>query len=189
MNDKAQIRQYFKQIRANMTCDEVLFKSKSMCDILLSDEIYKACKCIMLYMPLGKEADTTSIIGKAYDDGKRVVFPVTDGNNGAITPVYAQRDTSFIKGAFSVMVPDSEDIAEAGDIDVILVPGVAFDRKGCRIGFGKGCYDRLLSGYNGIKVGFCYSEQMCESIPKDRYDVCMDYIITQDGIIDCREIL
>lgn len=188
MNEKTKLRQRYKQIRASMTNEDVASKSNAMCDIFLSSEMYTNAGCIMLYMPLGKEADTSSIINRAYVDGKKVIFPATDSDTGIITPIYADRDAKFSKGAFSVMEPDCIEIAEVGDIDLILVPGIAFDRSGHRIGFGKGCYDRLLSGYNGIKIGFCYSEQICENIPFDEFDVCMDYLITEDEIIKCSKI-
>lgn len=185
MNDKVQLRVKYKQIRAGLSREETEAKSKIMCDIFLSTDVYKNARCIMLYMPLGNEADTSDIVRRAYADGKRVVFPVTDRDTGIITPVFADSGAEFEKGAFSVMEPEYSEIAQVGDIDIILVPGIAFDIKGCRIGFGKGCYDRLLSCYNGTKVGFCYSEQVCECISVDEHDVCMDWLITQDGIIYC----
>jgi 5-formyltetrahydrofolate cyclo-ligase len=156
-----------------------------MCNVFLSDDIYKDAKCIMLYMPLGNEADTSTVIKKAYVDGKKVVFPVTDRDTGIITPVYAEKDAIFSKGAFSVREPDGGVVAQLCDIDIILVPGIVFDRAGHRIGFGKGCYDKLLTDFKGIKIGFCYSEQICDVVPEDEFDICMDYIISQDGIIKC----
>ena len=185
MTSKSELRQYFKQLRRAMAYDDVLNKSKIMCDILLNTDIYKNANNIMLYMPLGNEADTSRIIHRAYVDGKKVAFPLTDSDSGVITPVYVDVDTAFAKGAFSVMEPEKYTIANISDVDVVVVPGIVFDANGHRIGFGKGCYDRLLREYQGVKLGFCYSSQICDDIPSDEYDICMDYIITENGFVEC----
>ena len=94
-------------------------------------------------------------------------------------------DELFVKGSFSELAHLNDMIRPITDIDLVLVPGISFDVKGHRIGFGKGCYDRLLCNYQGVKIGFCYSSQICDDIPSDEYDVCMDYIITENGLWEC----
>ena len=168
-----------------MSQEDVLAKSRMMCDIFTSSDMYKYAKIIMLYMPLGNESDTSNIIRTAYADGKKVVFPMTDSDSGVITPVYADEDAVFTKGAFSVMEPEKSTVADVSDIEAVIVPGIAYDVEGHRIGFGKGCYDRLLNNFSGVKIGFCYSSQLCESIPTDEHDICMDYLITEKGLIEC----
>ncbi len=183
MQTKQDIRQRYKQIRTAMSKYDVASKSAAMSDVFLATDIYKNSTCIMLYVPLGNEADTTEIIAKAHSDGKKVVLPVTDSRTGIITPTLVTADTLLSKGAFSVIEPVGGSVVAIDDIDVVLVPGIVFDTKGARAGFGKGCYDRLLSGYNGIKVGYCYSDQMCEYLPVDEYDVYMDYIVTEKSLM------
>lgn len=165
---------------------EVVKKSHTASELFLSSDIYKNAKQLMVYMPLGNETDTTDIINAAFRDGKKLVFPVTDLKNGEITPCYATEDTKFEKGAFSVKEPCVKDIADVSKIDVILVPGIAYDKKGARVGFGKGCYDRLLKKTSSIKVGFCYDFQICEKIVAEEHDIKMDYLITESGIIQCK---
>lgn len=67
-------------------------------------------------------------------------------------------------------------------LDLIVVPGIAFDKRGYRIGFGKGYYDRFLSDYTGIKVGFAYDFQVLESIPHESWDIAMNYIVTEKKV-------
>ena len=107
---------------------------------------------------------------------------LTDEASGDITPCYATAQTKFSKGGFSVREPDVKVVAKPTDFDVIIVPGIAFDVQGNRIGFGKGCYDKLLVKTNGIKVGFCYDFQLCDNIPTEETDIKMDCIITESGI-------
>ncbi len=164
---------------------EVIAKSREASKIFLASEMYKNAKCIMLYMPLGKETDTVEIMDRAFVDGKRLVFPVTDSHSGDITPYYTEKDTVFQKGAFSVMEPCRAEIADIVNVDVILVPGIAFSENGTRVGFGKGCYDRILKNTDAVKVGFCYEFQVCDEIVGEKHDVKMNYIVTECGIRKC----
>lgn len=66
--------------------------------------------------------------------------------------------------------------------DVLIVPGIAFTKKGERLGRGKGFYDRYLSGYKGLKVGVCFKEQLRDAIPVEEHDVVMNYVISEEGI-------
>ena len=165
-----------------MTKKEVGEKSFRACDNFLASDIYKNSKTLMLYMPLGNETDTTKVINQAYKDGKKVVFPVTDKESGVITPCYAEETADFVTGAFNVNEPQNGTKAELCDIDVVLVPGIAFDCKGARVGFGKGCYDRLLTETDAVKVGFCYDFQVCDNIPAEEHDIMMDFVVTESGV-------
>ena len=137
----------------------------------------------MLYKSLGNETDTETIISSCFSDDKKVVLPVTERKSGKITPHYVEKSTEFEVGNFSVIEPKNAETANPADIDVIIVPGIAFDKKGNRVGFGKGCYDMFLPETNAVKVGFCYHFQLCDLIPSDKHDINMDYIITEKGII------
>ncbi len=181
---KSEIRKLNREKRNSLSKTEVQIKSKKASDYFTESKIYKNAETIMLYMPLGNETDTTMIIKKAYNDGKKTVFPVTDKANGEITPVYADENAVFVKGAFSVNEPWEKNIATPESIDVVIVPGIAFDKNGNRIGFGKGCYDKFLIKTNAVKVGLCYDFQLLDEIPSDLYDIKMDYIITEEGMIE-----
>lgn len=184
---KNKIRNSNKIKRSSMDKAEILEKSHAAAKVFLSSDIYKNAKQLMLYMPLGNETDTTHIINEAFRDGKKPIFPVTDEKSGEITPCYATEESEFVKGAFSVKEPCVMDVADVSKIDVILVPGIGFDKKGTRIGFGKGCYDRLLKNTTAIKIGFCYDFQICEGIDAEEHDVKMDFLITESGIIKCEK--
>ena len=186
IKNKVCIRQETLKKRREMPPEEVILKSTAAQKAFLESDLYKAARQIMVYMPLGNETDTKMIIKQAFTDGKKLVFPVTGRETGEITPCIADEKTRFVKGNFSVYEPEMPVPADMQDTDIVLVPGVAFDKKGARVGFGKGCYDRLLKKYNVTKAGFCYEHQVWEKIEAEPHDIKMDYIITEKGIFKCR---
>lgn len=181
---KEELRQINKAKRKEMTSYEVYEKSKMAADFLLNSEIYKNSKAIMLYYPLGNETDTSDIFKRALIDNKTVVYPTTDINTNEITAVLVDTDTQFSKGAYSVFEPDVK--KEFDDkIDLVVVPGIAFDKRGFRVGFGKGCYDRFLEKIEAFKVGMCYDFQIVDDIESDSYDIKMEYLVSESGMIVC----
>lgn len=187
MMTKHEIRERNKTLRRQMSRDDIETKSQAAAEVFLKSELYAASKQIMLYMPLGNELNLTAVKKAALADGKGVVLPVTEKNSGIITPICVNENTVFEKGSFSVMEPQSTEIADMTKTDVVLVPGIAFDKSGARIGFGKGCYDMLLEHYNGIKIGVCYEFQLQNEIPKELHDIKMDYILTESGLEKCED--
>lgn len=179
---KAKIRALCKEKRNAMPVDEVIEKSVLAEELFLSSELYHNSECIMLYMPLGNETDTSLILKKALANGKMVVIPVTDTSNTDIIPCIVSKDTVFKKGAYSINEPDRLIKADETHIDTVIVPGIAFGKDGGRVGFGKGYYDRFLQKTNAIKVGFCYEFQLYETIFTDKHDVAMDYVVTERKI-------
>ena len=180
------LRKEYKQKRAELTDDKKWVKSQNIQNLFIQSDIYKSSKCLMVYMPLGKETETDLIISRAFSDGKVVVIPVTDESTGRITPVVIDKNTEYIKGAFSVREPKEKILCPKEDIDTVVVPGIAFDKKGNRMGFGKGCYDMFLEDFNGVKVGMCYDFQLADDLPHSEYDIAMDYIFSDKIIIDCQ---
>lgn len=182
---KNEIRKTNKERRAAMNREEALSKSLSAAQLFLSTQLYKNARQIMLYMPLGNETDTKAIINAAFNDKKMVVLPVTDKATGEITAYEVRKETAFEKGAFSILEPQNTKQADMSKTDVVIVPGIAFSKSGARVGFGKGCYDRLLAHVCAVKVGFCYDFQLCDFVETEEHDIKMDYIVTENEIVEC----
>lgn len=180
---KNSIRKQKKLERACMTENDVLEKSHQASRIFLNSDIYTNAKNIMLYMPLGNEISPIGIIKAALFENKTVLLPVTDKNTLEISAHKINEDTVFQKGVFSLTEPKDAEPFYPEKIDTILVPGVAFTKKGARVGFGKGCYDMFLSKTQAIKVGFCYEFQLCEEFETNTFDIGMDYILTENELI------
>jgi len=179
---KSEIRKINKAKRNAMDKAEVAEKSTLAQQIFVESELYKNAQQIMLYMPLGKEIGTEDMMQASFRDGKKVVLPITDGETGEITPYLIDENTEFVIGAFKVREPVGASIADVEKTDVIIVPGIAFDERGARVGFGKGCYDRLLAETKAVKIGYCYEYQVSEAIADEAHDMRMDYILTEKGI-------
>lgn len=176
---KSKIREEMKNNRRNMTVEEVLLKSEQAQNLFLQSRQYNTAKSVMVYIPLGNEVNTSKIIEDAFKSGKNVLVPVTDSETYEISAYQITKDTEFEKGTFSVNEPKEKVFFDKNNIDVVLVPGIAFDRLGGRVGFGKGCYDKFLKGTKAVKIGFCYDFQLIDRIETSETDISMDYIITE----------
>ncbi len=176
---KNRIRKEMKEKRKSMSQAEVDEKSGLAQKIFIESEQYKKAKSVMLYIPLGNEINTSVIISDAFASGKNVLVPITDSETFEISAYKITENTEFEKGTFSVKEPKEKVRFDKSEIDVVLVPGVAFDRAGGRVGFGKGCYDKFLKHIKAIKIGFCYDFQLIDYIETDNNDINMDYIITE----------
>ena len=175
------IREQMRRVRREIGKEERSERSRKAQAAILSLNEYRCAKSVMLYYPIGGEVDTSYISERAFADGKRVIYPVTDEASGEITPVEVVAGAEFTKGGFGIHEPCGE--RYTGEIDLIVVPGVAFDREGGRLGFGKGCYDRFLAGVKSCKIGLCYGAQLIDCVECEEHDVRMDMIVTEDEIV------
>lgn len=181
--DKQELRRHMRRLRREMTADEVKEKSALIHERLYALPEFTAAKTVMLYLSAFNEVSTEEIIERLWESGKRAVVPLTDPVTFELTPVYLERDTALKSTKLGVSEPIGAEVAKESDIDLILVPGVAFDEGGGRLGFGKGCYDRLLENATVPKIALCYELQIVERVPADEHDVVMDALITERRII------
>lgn len=130
---------------------------------------------VMLYLPIGGEADVTGITTLPL----RFYIPVTHGVT--IRPARYNDKTPLKRGEFGVMVPVEPEFADKRCIDLVIVPAVAVDRDKNRMGYGKGCYDRFLADMDCVKAAACYDFQIVNELEPRPHDVKMDYIITESG--------
>ena len=180
--EKEALRAIMKAQRKQLTKDEIHEKSAKVYSALFSSEILQNAKTVMVYLASFNEVRTKMIIDTLLQSGIRVCAPVTDTKNLSITPYYLEDTKNLIHGAFKIAEPTRDCEAKPEDIDAVLVPGIAFDKSGNRMGFGAGYYDRFLHSYDGIKIGICYDFQLFDKIPKDSHDITMNYIISEDKI-------
>ncbi len=139
-------------------------------------EFIKA-KVVMVYLAKEDEVDTTPVIDCAERECKCVVVPVVENDEIKVCRLNGR----LKRGKFGILEPESKEEVDPAGIDMILVPGRAFDRKGNRIGRGKGYYDRFLSKLppsKTAKVGICFSCQLFDSLPVQSTDVPVDLVIS-----------
>jgi 5-formyltetrahydrofolate cyclo-ligase len=170
--------------RRSLSEEESRSASLSIQHSFLGMEEYRHAQGIVVYASIHKEVDTEEIVRAALDSGKRIAFPTVVHHGLVFREV---TDVSSMKrGAFGIMEPcptgRNFDLDEA---DIFVVPGVAFDLKGHRIGYGKGYYDKTLHRLEGQGrlVGLCYDFQLVDRIVGEPHDVKMDLIISEKRIV------
>lgn len=177
---KREIRKKYKTARNQMNEQQVSVLSEKICKYVMESDIFQCAEYILAYYPLGNEADVRRIVETAWEMGKHVAFPKVFGDSMAY---FETRDFSELHpGTFGVMEPE-ETKEVSWEQALILTPGVAFDRNGNRMGFGKGYYDKYLSGYpECVTIGVAYDMQMAEEIPVEETDVPLDFMVTELGM-------
>lgn len=148
-------------------------------DLLERTAAFMMSDRILLYHSLPDELSTIAFIDK-WHNRKQFYLPRVNGLNLEILP-YAKSHLHL--GAFNIEEPDGDDTTDMTQIDMVVVPAVAYDRRGNRIGRGKGYYDRLLHDTRAIKIGVAYDFQLVDEIESEPHDVAVDYVITERGII------
>jgi len=183
------LRKTFVQKRDTLPTQAIKEKStKIIHKLLLLQEIQRA-QIIFFYISFKGEVYTHDLI-KSLIKSKVVVVPlVTDTKKKTLLLSQLQSWSHVSPGAYGILEPRQEYIKEVpyGDIDVALVPGILFDKKCHRIGYGGGYFDRLLKKLTAIKIGLAFDTQIIEAIPQAKHDVSMDKIITDTRTIRCEK--
>lgn len=140
---------------------------------------YQNSNTIFFYVSFGREVDTLELIKEALNQGKKVIVPYYNGNGYSLSYVTEFEDLEL--GRFGILEPKKERIHEASlnSIDFIVVPGLGFDLKGNRIGYGEGNYDDFMKKIKAHKIALCYEFQIFKEIPHNEHDVCVDIIVTE----------
>lgn len=184
---KRTLRQQMLAHRRALSHDEWLLSSRLAQENLLALEEYSRAACIAVYAAAHNEVDTALIVQTAFTVGKRVLYPAVCGHHMVLRQVEGVEQLS--QGSFGILEPCSTGVDHQADgVDLIVVPGVAFDLSGHRIGYGKGFYDRFLQhpGREAALVGLCHDFQLIDGeIPADRHDIRMEIIVTDQRTIIC----
>lgn len=184
---KKSLRRAMLDRRSGLSPDEWTSLSRGIQQNFLDSALYAGAKILALYAPVKREVDTAVVMREALADGKIVLFPVVAG--GALLFREVTGDHDFVRGAFGIAEPcDACPGRLPDEADGIVVPGVAFDRSGRRIGYGRGYYDRTLHRLEGTGrlVGFGFDFQLVDEIVGEPHDVALDLIITERRVLPVR---
>jgi 5-formyltetrahydrofolate cyclo-ligase len=135
---------------------------------------FQSANIIFLYWSLPNEVDTQVFIEK-WSVNKTILLPVIE-NDAMILKCYTD-NACLVTGKFNICEPDTATFTDYSRIDLCVVPGLAFDKHGNRLGKGKGFYDKFLSNINAMKIGICFDVQYIDNIPHDDWDQKMDLIV------------
>lgn len=181
---KQTIRQLMLAKRRALSPLQVEELSQLVQRTLISSAEFAEAKTLALYAPIHNEVGTEELMRQALSAGKTVLYPAV--GTGALVFRQICNPAALHKGVFGIYEPgNSCAIYAPQDIDIIVIPGVAFDRKGRRIGYGKGYYDKTLHSLEGTGrfVGFCYDFQLLDEIVGEPHDVSMDLIVSETRAI------
>lgn len=146
---------------------------------------WKQAKTIALTMSRGKEIPTMPLIEKAWEEGKTVCIPTCFPKTKEMVFYEYTPETKMTSSYFGLLEPDPLEatVVHKEAIDLIIVPGVCFDQRGYRIGFGGGYYDRYLADYHGVTIALCLSLQQTRHIPAEAHDIPVSMIVSEKGTL------
>lgn len=173
--EKSEIRRKIKALRLMQTEAEKIAAAEQVFARLEQTAAFLMAEKILMYHSLPDELSTHAFLRK-WADRKRFFLPRVNGVNLDILPY----DESRLElGAFHIEEPTGENTVDPSELELIIVPAVAYDRKGNRLGRGKGFYDRLLQTTKATKIGVAYDFQLLDEIPAEPHDVPVDVVISQ----------
>ena len=188
--DKFAVRQDMRRRRDAMSLDEVLNLSRAVEDRLFSCKDFSSCQNIMFFLSFGNELRTDELITRALKDGKQVYVPRLIKRERRLEVCEINdMDQEFELGSYDIREPSQSNskVVSPSIIDVIIAPGLAFDRSGGRVGFGGGYFDWLFKQLpdEALRLGVAYEFQVVGSVPQDSWDESVQTIFTENDTINC----
>jgi 5-formyltetrahydrofolate cyclo-ligase len=178
MEEKVQLRNYIRQQKRLCTPEQLIAMSEAVVGSILHGGQWSVATTVLLYYPLPDEVDVRPLLQMAFQAGHRVLLPVVVGDDLELR-LY-EGEESLRVGAYNIMEPVGPLFPQEqyGQIELAIVPGMAFDATGHRLGRGKGYYDRLLPRLeSAYKIGACYPFQFVADIPSEEHDVAMNEVV------------
>ncbi|MBQ8151985.1 MAG: 5-formyltetrahydrofolate cyclo-ligase [Firmicutes bacterium] len=181
--DKKELRKQILSERRAMSDTDVHDKSLLICDNIRKSHAYSLAKDVCLYMPINNEVDVALMIDDVLASGRRVWLPKIV--EGSMDFYHYDRETPVVLGAFEITEPDSDEVLEAGEATLVIMPGAVFSETRDRIGYGGGYYDIYLDRHPEVMtVAACFDMQIVESIPAELHDVKPQAIVSEKRIIE-----
>lgn len=176
--DKNEIRRHIKNCKSLLLEHERREAASNVFERLEKLAAFMMADNILMYNSLPDELSTVEFLNK-WGSSKRFFLPRVNGVDLDILPYDRTR---MHLGAFRIEEPDGDDLTDVESIDLVIVPAVAYDRKGNRVGRGKGYYDRLLSRMKAFAIGVGYDFQLVDEVNAEPHDKPVDIVITPSGI-------
>lgn len=186
LSTKQDIRALVRERRQSLTEDQLLSWSKQIQTATLDLPEWKNAEVVCCYLSMPGEVVTSALLDQCWRSGKSVYVPARIENRYGIRRMLA--DDPIVYSSYHVPEPEAGEWGSVDDIDLMIVPGVAFDSVGGRIGHGAGHYDRLISGRSTesghlVTAGLCFENQMFDSLPLSEHDEFIDVVITEKRVL------
>ena len=183
--DKPKIRKKILEKRLSLSTGEVSSKSKEIANNLFSLEEINSTQNIAIYLSFKNEVETKQIIEKFWKLNKNVFVPITNSCCDFLSFVKLNSFSELVTDSRGILEPKEKGFVSPEEIDLFIVPGIAFDFNGNRIGFGKGFYDKFFSKnlIRSKKIALAFEFQVLEEIPCEEHDVKIDIIVSEKSIL------
>lgn len=184
---KREIRRAVLEERDRLSSEDRAERSRRIADRAMTLDAIRGAGTVMGFWSFGSEVETAPLLERLHGAGTQVVLPRIEGSD-VVAVVYETGD-EVLATSFGAMEPTGVRLVQPDEVDVVIVPGVAFDREGNRIGYGGGFYDRFLpKARAGVPaVAFAFALQVLEGpLPRGSFDRRIDAIVTEDDVIVCR---
>lgn len=174
---KKSLRQHIRQRKARHTDEELVALSQPIVEAVLADPRFQEAQTVLLYHSLPDEVYTPGLIAAALRMGKRVLLPVVISRTEMEIREYLPTTEMALSDDFHILEPQGAAFTDYASVDCAIIPGMAFDAKGHRLGRGRGYYDRFLTQAADVyKLGLCFPFQLVEAVPCEATDVAMDRV-------------
>ena len=183
---KNQLKESILEKRNLLSKEEILEKSNEIKNKLINLQHYKNSRTIMFFVSINSEVNTHEMIKDALKS-KLVVVPRI-AHHEIEASIIIDFDNLIPRGKFGILEPIETMKTAYKNIDLVLVPGIAFEKEGHRIGYGFGYYDKFLKKVpKAIKIGLAFDFQVVDKIPREMHDVPVDMIVTEKKVVECRK--
>lgn len=183
---KDDIREEYKQRRVEMPIEERHRRDEAICHVAEGLVSFRYAEYVLLYAAAEGEIDVNAIAELALEKGKKVCFPRCDKKSHTMTYHIVNSLDELAVDSYGILEPAEDAPIYEPEKDtgaaVCFVPGLVYDKAGYRLGYGKGFYDRYLSGFSGCTIGVVYSDYILPVVPRGRFDVSVDILLTEKGV-------
>ncbi|MCQ2435354.1 MAG: 5-formyltetrahydrofolate cyclo-ligase [Clostridia bacterium] len=184
---KTEIREYYLEKKRALTPEQKGELDKKLCDAIIASATFRYAETLLMYYPKEDEVDINAVALAALAQGKRIAYPKSDPEDRSMIFSFVSSFDDLEVGTYGIMEPKPglEHFEVTGSLQknvICIIPAVVYDKKGFRIGYGGGYYDRYLSQFKGTKVGVQYHDYIVNMVPHGRFDLAADVIITERGI-------
>ena len=174
--DKSTIRKQIREQKRALTTEEIQQASEKLCALFLKSDLYRKAKTVYGYLPYNQEVRTEPILERALADGKRVAVPKVYGDQMKF--IYLTDLAQVEKGYCGIPEPIGDEPVADDPTALVLMPGLAFDQQGHRMGYGGGFYDKFLAEEpNHPTIALCYGFQILPQLPTEEFDVPVDCVL------------
>lgn len=183
---KDDIRAEYSEKRSDMPREEKKRRDDAICAAAASLVSFRYAEYVLLYAAMENEIDVFKLAETALAKGKKVAFPISDKETHTMVYRFVSSLDELAVGTYGILEPPqgnpAYDPETAVGGAVCFVPGLVYDKAGYRLGYGKGFYDRYLSRFQGCSIGVIYSDYILPTVPRGRYDLSVNILLTEKGV-------